>query len=60
MRFTIYRSLSDGQWYWRLQARNHEVIAQGEGYARRGGAEHAVGLMRAAADAPLVVLSEAE
>ncbi len=60
MRFTIYRSLSDGHWYWRLRAGNHEIIAQGEGYARRRGAEHAIELMRAAADAPLIVLDEAE
>jgi uncharacterized protein YegP (UPF0339 family) len=33
MCFTIYRSLSDGQWKGRLQAGNYEVIAQGEGYA---------------------------
>ena len=59
MRFTIYRSLSDGLWYWNLKAGNHEIIAQGEGYTRRGGAEHAVELMRSAADAPLVVLDEA-
>jgi hypothetical protein len=60
MRFTIYRSLSDGLWYWNLRARNHEIVAQGEGYARQRGAEHAIELMRSASDAPLVVLSEAE
>jgi uncharacterized protein YegP (UPF0339 family) len=29
MRFTIYRSLSDGLWKGRLRAGNHEIIAQG-------------------------------
>jgi uncharacterized protein YegP (UPF0339 family) len=58
MRFTIYRSSSDGLWYWRLRAGNHEVIAQGEGYTRRGGAEHAIELIRSASDAPLIELDE--
>lgn len=60
MRFTIYRSLSDGRWYWRLRAGNHEIVAQGEGYTRKRGAERAIELMRSAVDAPLIVLDEAE
>lgn len=58
MCFTIYRSLSGGLRYWRLQALGHEIVAQGEGYSRCGGAERAVDLMRSAVDAPLVVLDE--
>jgi len=33
----IYRS-RDGQWRFRVKSRNHEVVAQGEGYTRRSSA----------------------
>ena len=43
MRFELYKS---GQyWYWRLRANNNEIIAQGEGYANKGDAQHVVGLV---------------
>ena len=38
-RAEIYRT-ADGVWYWRIRAANNEVIAQGEGYERRGDIEH--------------------
>jgi uncharacterized protein YegP (UPF0339 family) len=25
----------DGQWFWHVQAPNHEIVEQGEGYVRR-------------------------
>jgi uncharacterized protein YegP (UPF0339 family) len=33
-RFQVYED-HDGQWRWRLKARNGEVVAQGESYTRR-------------------------
>lgn len=37
MRFEIYSRLTliGRRWYWRLRARNHEIIAQGEAYNRK-------------------------
>lgn len=29
---------ADAQWYWHLRAPNAQVVAQGEGYKRKGGA----------------------
>ena len=43
MRFEIYESL--GLWYWRLRAGNNEIVAHGEGYVNRAGAEHAIYLV---------------
>jgi len=31
--FEIYRSLTNGRWYWRLKSRNGRIVASGgEGY----------------------------
>jgi uncharacterized protein YegP (UPF0339 family) len=32
MKFVVYRSLINRQWYWHLKAANGEIIAQSEGY----------------------------
>lgn len=34
MGFEYYQG-KDKQWYWRLKARNGQVVAQGEGYTQR-------------------------
>ena len=44
MYFELYKS--GNEWRWRLRAANHEIIASGEGYVSRQGAEHAVYLLR--------------
>lgn len=53
MRFQVYTSLTlfGRRWFWRLRARNGEIIAQGESYRRRVDAVHAVGLVRATSTA---------
>ena len=58
MRFTIYRSLSDGQWYWRLRARKRPSPKAKD--MRDGRGQRAIERTRSAANAPLIVLSEAE
>jgi uncharacterized protein YegP (UPF0339 family) len=35
----LFQSSSGGHWYWRLRARNGEIVAQSEGYTRRESAE---------------------
>lgn len=62
MKFQVYsrRTLFGRRWYWRLRARNNEVIAQGEtnGYHNRGDCVHAVERIREeAAGAPVEVLA---
>lgn len=47
----IYQG-NDDQWYWRLTALNGEVVAQGEGYTRKGDAVRGWSAVRRAAQAP--------
>jgi uncharacterized protein YegP (UPF0339 family) len=54
MKFEIYKSSSG--WRWRLRASNGKVIASGEGYKRRRGAERAVQLINYARPAEVVFL----
>lgn len=52
----IYQD-AGGEWRWRLKARNGEIVAQGEGYKTRAGAERgAEALRRAAMQAKVVRL----
>ena len=39
---TIYRDTA-GEWRWRVQAGNNEIISEGEGYEQRGGAIEGLG-----------------
>lgn len=42
MRFEIYESPWDGQWYWRLKAQNGRIICDGaEGYCSKWNAKRA-------------------
>lgn len=41
MRFEIFQG-KNGQWFWRLKARNNQIVAQSEGYTRKHGAMRAV------------------
>ena len=55
-RFEVWRG-ADAQWYWHLRAQNGQVVAQGEGYQRKGGALGGVeALKRSAARASIKVL----
>ena len=45
MKFEVYQG-TDGNFYWRLRAKNGETIAQGEGYARKADALKAVKLIQ--------------
>jgi uncharacterized protein YegP (UPF0339 family) len=38
----VFRSKTNGRWYYRIKAMNHEVIAQSQSYATRWGARRAV------------------
>lgn len=40
MRFEIFQG-KYRQWYWRLKARNNQIVAQSEGYTRKHGAYRA-------------------
>lgn len=45
-RFTYYKSLTSGQWYWTLQAPNGEKVCQSEGYVTEAGAMNGVDAVR--------------
>ena len=52
--FELYRD-NDGEFRWRLRARNGRVIASsGEGYKNKADAEHAIGLVKNASAATVV------
>jgi uncharacterized protein YegP (UPF0339 family) len=55
-RFEVYEA-QDGEWRWRLIARNGEIVASGEGYKTRNGAIRGTeALRRAAAQARVKIL----
>jgi uncharacterized protein YegP (UPF0339 family) len=59
-RFEVYEA-QDGEWRWRLIARNGEIVATGEGYKTRNGAIRGTESMRrAAVQAKLKVLDPAK
>lgn len=45
MRFEIFQG-KNGQWFWRLKARNNQIVAQSEAYTRKHGAYRAADAIR--------------
>ena len=45
MRFEIWQSPENSQWYWHLKAANDEIVASGEGYRNEKDCLHAIGLV---------------
>ena len=46
MYFELYKSTNNNQWYWRLKAANHQVVATGgEGYYNRQDALNGISLV---------------
>lgn len=55
MKFYIYTS--KGKYFWRLKARNGEIIAVGESYETKMGAMHAIALVKSTTqDTPIEVV----
>ncbi len=52
MKYTIYQD-KVGEWRWRLQAANNEVIASGEGYVNKSDCSDAINLVKGSKDAPV-------
>ncbi len=47
MRFVIFKSEKNGQWYWRLVAANHQIVAVGgEGYVSKQGAINGIAVVQ--------------
>lgn len=44
MYFQIFQGVNN-QWYWRLRAANHEIIAVSEGYTTKQNCLHCIGLV---------------
>ena len=54
MYFQRWRSSKDNQYYWRLRADNHEIVAHGEGYKNAADRDHAIDLVKSTnADTPV-------
>lgn len=63
MNFQIFRSKAlfrPPQWYWRLRARNGEIIAQSEGYRNVGDCQKTVALIIAEVGAATVTFRDAK
>ena len=54
--FELFQGEADGKWYFRLKARNGEIIAQSEGYETIAGAKLGVAAVKKSVDAKVVVL----
>lgn len=59
MKYEIYRNATNRQFYWRLRARNGQIIAQGEGYKRKGSARLCIKRLMGSATARVVDLAVA-
>lgn len=55
MKFIIHK-IKNGNWGWRLKAKNGETVASGEGYKRKADAVHAVKLVMASGEASVEVV----
>jgi len=55
MRFEIFQG-KNGQYFWRLKARNNQIIAQSEGYTRKSGVVRAVLSVKNAMSTPLLAV----
>ena len=54
MYFQYWQSANDNQWYWRLNAANHETIARSsEGYSSSQNCLHSIDLVKQAYNAPV-------
>lgn len=53
MKFKVYKD-KQGFWRWRLRAANNEIIASGEAYENKADCLHAISLVKASKDAPVV------
>lgn len=60
LKFEYGPSGKDGLYYWRIKARNGEIIAQGEGYKRKRSARAIFRLLQDAFDHFLVVEREVD
>lgn len=58
MHFDLWRSTSDGKWYFHYVARNGEIVAPSQGYTRKIDARHAIRLLRFSFLAPVVELAK--
>ncbi len=52
MKYEYWKSVSNGNWYWRLKAANGERIAQGEGYTAKQHCLDAIKLVKGSSSAP--------
>jgi len=59
-KFHIFKSyeLDNDQWYWNLRGRNGKIIAQSEGYQRRGACVNAVNRIKEIAGNAQIVFDD--
>lgn len=59
-KFQWWKSTRNGQFYWHLKGKNGEVVANGggEGYRRRAGCLHAIGIVNGRNGFPVISITD--
>lgn len=53
MYYTIWQNAQNRLWYWHLQAANHQIIANGEGYYNKADVLNVIALVKGSSGAPV-------
>lgn len=55
--FQVWQSQGNGQWYWRLRARNYQSVAIGdEGFSSEEACRNSIEIVKTCGDAPVEVI----
>jgi hypothetical protein len=60
MKYEVWQSGRDRQWYWQARTLNHNVVTDGVGYPTQNGAMQVIGEVKFSAAAEVQVISERE
>jgi len=60
MKYEMWKSKKDGNWYWHLKASNGERVAYGEGYLRKTDCLTAINLVKSSGNATVYNLTPSE
>ena len=57
--FQIWQSAQNGQWYWRLRARNYQSVATGgEGFTTEEACRNSIEIVKTCGDTPIEVIED--
>ena len=57
--FQIWQSTRNGEWYWKLRARNYQTVATGgEGFSTEEACRESIEIVKTCGDAPVEVIED--